>query len=188
LVKLASCPRDPSPADLADEDDYAAWLEARRAMERCKLRSTPDGPRRDLPLDLAKAGLRLALRLCGLWQRGLANGLDICYRTVELSLARLPREFDGYRILHISDLHLDTAEGLGEAIVRTVAGAEVDLCVLTGDYRNLERGPFTVRFAVPCGAPAPGVSWSATLRIATTEGRFDVPILGQPYPCTTSEG
>jgi hypothetical protein len=46
----------------------------------------------------------------------------------------------------------------------------------------------TVRFTVPCGAPAPGVSWSAALRIETTEGRFDVPILGQPYPCTTSEG
>jgi uncharacterized protein len=129
--------------DLGAEDDHAAWLEARRAMERRTLRSTPDGPRRDLPLDLVKVGLSLGLRLCGLWQRGLANGLDICYRTLELSLPRLPREFDGYRILHISDLHLDAANGLGEAIVRAVAGAEVDLCVLTGDFRNVERGPFT---------------------------------------------
>jgi uncharacterized protein len=143
LVKLASRPRNASPADLGEEDDYAAWLEARQAMERCELRSTPDGPRRDLPLDLVKAGLRLTLRLCGLWQRGLANGLDLCYRTVELSLARLPREFDGYRILHISDPHFDAVPGLGEAIVRTVAGAEVDLCVLTGDFRSAERGPFT---------------------------------------------
>jgi uncharacterized protein len=143
LVKLASRPHNPSPTDAGEEDDYAAWLEARRAMERRDLRSTPDGPRRDLPLDLVKAGLRLALRLCGLWQRGLANGLDLCYRTVELSLARLPREFDGYRILHITDPHFDAVPGLGEAIVRTVAGAEVDLCVLTGDFRSAERGPFT---------------------------------------------
>jgi predicted MPP superfamily phosphohydrolase len=142
-VKLASRPRNSSPIDLGEDDDHAAWLEARRAMERGKLRSTPDGPRRDLPLDLVKAGLRLALRLCGLWQRGLANGLDICYRTVDLSLARLPREFDGYRILHISDPHFDAADGLGEAIVRRVAGVEVDLCVLTGDFRSAERGPFT---------------------------------------------
>ncbi len=112
-------------------------------MERRDLRSTPDGPRRDLPLDLVKAGVRLALKLCGLWPRGLANGLDICYRTVELDLARLPREFDGYRILHITDPHFDAADGLGEAIVRAVAGAEVDLCVLTGDFRSAERGPFT---------------------------------------------
>ena len=112
-------------------------------MERRNLRSTPDGPRRDLPLDLVKAGVRLALKLCGLWPRGLANALDICYRTVELDLARLPREFDGYRILHITDPHFDAADGLGEAIVRAVAGAEVDLCVLTGDFRSAERGPFT---------------------------------------------
>jgi predicted MPP superfamily phosphohydrolase len=143
LANLASRPRDPSPTDLGAEAEHAAWLEARRAMERGGLRSTPDGQRRDLPLDLAKAGVRLALKLCGLWRRGLANGLDICYRTVELNLARLPREFDGYRILHITDPHFDAAEGLGDAIVRTVAGAEVDLCVLTGDFRNAERGPFT---------------------------------------------
>jgi uncharacterized protein len=143
LVKLASRSPDLLSTEVAKEDDHAAWLEARRAMERCKLRSTPDGPRRDLPLALVKVGLRLALRLSGLWQRGLANGLDICYRTVELSLARLPREFDGYRILHITDPHFDAAPGLGEAIVRTVAGADVDLCVLTGDLRSTERGPFT---------------------------------------------
>jgi hypothetical protein len=112
-------------------------------MERQPRRITPDGPRRDVPLGAVKAGLRLGLKLCGLWQRGLANGLDICYRTVELRLARLPREFDGYRILQITDPHFDAADGLGEAIVRTVAGAEVDLCVLTGDFRAAERGPFT---------------------------------------------
>jgi uncharacterized protein len=143
LAKLASRPLDLAPSDLGEDDDDAAWLAARRAMERRKLRSTPDGPRRDVPLDLVKAALRLALRACGLWQRGLANGLDICYRTIDLSLAPLPRAFDGYRILHITDLHFDAVAGLGEAIVRTVAGAEVDLCVLTGDFRNLECGPFT---------------------------------------------
>jgi uncharacterized protein len=153
LAKLAARPRDASSIDLGEEDDHAAWLEARRAMERHKLRSTPDGPRRDLPLDLAKAGLRLALKLCGLWQLGLANGLDIQYRTLELSFARLPREFDGYRILHISDPHFDAVDGLGEAIVRTVAGAEVDLCVMTGDFRAAERGPFTqTEILEPLGA------------------------------------
>ena len=103
----------------------------------------PDGRRLDLPLDLVKLALRLSLKLCGLWQRGIANGLDICYRTVELSLPRLPREFDGYRILHITDPHFDAAQKLAEAIVRTVTGAEVDLCVLTGDFRAAERGGFT---------------------------------------------
>jgi hypothetical protein len=47
---------------------------------------------------------------------------------------------------------------------------------------------FTVRFTVPCGAPAPAVSMSAALRIETTEGRFEVPLTGQPYSCASSGG
>jgi hypothetical protein len=143
LAKPAVRLLDLPPSELGEHDDDAIWLATRRAMERGMLRATPDGPRRDLPLDLAKAGLRLSLKVCGLWRRGLANGLDIEYRTVELRLARLPREFEDYRILHITDPHFDAVDGLSDAIVRSVAGAEVDLCVLTGDYRKAEFGRFT---------------------------------------------
>jgi hypothetical protein len=121
----------------------SAWLETRLGMENRRIRMTPDGPRRNVPLRAVKAAMGLGLRAVGLWRRGLANGLDIRYQIVELSLARLPREFDGYRILQISDPHFDAAPALGETIVSAVAGAEVDLCVLTGDFRARERGPFT---------------------------------------------
>ena len=145
----------------------------RATLERQWRRITPDGPRRDLPLGAVKAGLRLGLKLCGLWQRGLANGLDICYRTVELSLPRLPRAFDGYRILHITDPHFDVAEELAEAIVRTVTGAEVDLCVLTGDFRAAERGPFTeVGILEPLAAIRRGVR--AADGFLATLGNHDV--------------
>lgn len=145
MAKVVARPAELPLEELAGHlDGYpSSWFEARLQMERSGIRSTPDGARLELPLDWAKFGLRLGLRLCGLWQRGLANGLDVCYRTVELSLPSLPRAFDGYRILQISDPHFDAADGLGDAIVRTVTGAEVDLCVLTGDYRAAERGPFT---------------------------------------------
>jgi predicted MPP superfamily phosphohydrolase len=145
LAKVVSQPQS-LPADLAatEVNGYpSAWLEARLAMEGRRIRMTPDGPRRDVPMGMIKLAMRLGLRMAGLWQRGLANGLDIQYRIVELILSRLPREFDDYRILQISDPHFDAAPALGEAILRTVAGAEVDLCVLTGDYRILERGAFT---------------------------------------------
>jgi hypothetical protein len=143
LAKPAVHLLDLPPSDLGEDDDEATWLEVRRAMERGTLRATPDGPRRDLPLDLVKLALCLSLQLCGLWRRGLANGLDIDYRIVELGVARLPRAFEDYRILHITDPHFDAADGLSDAIVRTVADVQVDLCVLTGDFRNAERGPFT---------------------------------------------
>jgi len=131
----------------------SAWLETRLGMEGRRIRTTPDGPRRDLPMRAIKAAMVLGLRTIGLWRRGLVNGLDIRYRIVELSLPRLPREFDGYRILQISDPHFDAAPALGETIVRAVAGAEVDLCVLTGDFRSVERGPFTqTEILEPLGA------------------------------------
>jgi predicted MPP superfamily phosphohydrolase len=145
LVKVVSRPQDLPAARLsADVNGHpSAWLESRLGMENRGVRISPDGPRRDLPMGAIKAAMRLGLKTLGLWERGLANGLDLRYRVVELSLPRLPREFDGYRILQISDPHFDAAPGLGETIVRAVTGAEVDLCVLTGDYRSIERGAFT---------------------------------------------
>jgi uncharacterized protein len=145
LAKVASRSQD-LPADRlagAVNGHPAAWLETRLGMESRRIRMTPDGPRRNVPLRAVKAAMGLGLRAIGLWRRGLANGLDIRYRILELSLPRLPREFEGYRILQVSDPHFDAAPGLGDSIVHAVAGAEVDLCVLTGDFRGAERGAFT---------------------------------------------
>lgn len=126
------------------ETDRATFLADRRAFERREIRSTPDGLR---PLVFTpppvKAAIRFCLKLGGLWRRGLANGLDIRLKTVQLELPRLPQAFDGYRILHITDPHFNAAEGLADAIVQRVQGADADLCVLTGDFRHAHVGPFT---------------------------------------------
>jgi len=149
-------------------------------MEGRRIRMTPDGPRRDVPMRAIKAAMGLGLKAIGLWRRGLANGLDIRYRTVELRLPRLPREFDGYRILQISDPHFDAAPALGEAIVRAVAGAEVDLCVLTGDFRSVERGPFTqTGILEPLGALCRGVR--AADGIFAILGNHDVADMVPPF-------
>ena len=123
---------------------HAAWDERRRALERQRRRSTPEGPRRpaDTPRP-ALAAFRLGLQLTGLWRRGLANGLDLRVRTLRLELPGLPEAFQGYRVLHLADPHLDAAPGLPAAILESVAGLEVDLCVCTGDFRAADQGPFT---------------------------------------------
>lgn len=51
-------------------------------------------------------------------------------------LPRLPRAFEGYRVLHLSDLHIDLDPTFVTTLIRCVAGLEYDLCILTGDYRN----------------------------------------------------
>jgi hypothetical protein len=74
----------------------------------------------------------------------------------------------------------------------TVIGPDAGLFPLTSQHPaslTLDPGEdelFSIRFAVPCGGPT-GVSRSATLRIETTEGPLDVPIVGQSYPCPMSE-
>ncbi len=122
---------------------HALWEEQRRALERQWHRSTPDGPRRPAGTPRpALAAFQLGLKLTGLWRRGVTNGLDVRLRTLHLELPGLPDAFKGYRVLHLTDPHLDAAPDLAAAILDSVAGLEVDLCVCTGDFRAADDGPF----------------------------------------------
>src|SRR6266545_5854442 len=80
------------------------------------------------------AVLKATLRISGLYERGLANALRPVVRHLRLEFAKLPPHLDGFRILHLSDLHIDGMDGLAEILAVQVA-VPVDLCVLTGDYR-----------------------------------------------------
>ena len=95
--------------------------------------------------NLLKTLLRLfslGLRCTGLYRRGVRNALDIQLTRIDLDYPDLPAPFDGFRILQLSDLHLDALPGTAEAARDLVAGIEADLCVLTGDFRFRVRGPF----------------------------------------------
>jgi len=84
----------------------------------------------------------LALRLAGLYRRGQRNALAFVVRENPVALPDLPTAFDGLRILHLSDLHLDGYPGLGSHIARAVSGLRFDLCVLTGDFRFFDTGQY----------------------------------------------
>jgi hypothetical protein len=84
----------------------------------------------------------VGLRLSGLYQRGIRNALDIKLRRIELEFENLPAEFDGYRILQLSDPHVDFLAAPLDTALELIAGEPVDLCVLTGDYRKRVSGPF----------------------------------------------
>jgi predicted MPP superfamily phosphohydrolase len=57
-------------------------------------------------------------------------------------LPGLPETFAGYRILQISDLHLDMAPDFPHALIAAVRGIDYDLCVITGDFRANTFGPW----------------------------------------------
>jgi predicted MPP superfamily phosphohydrolase len=47
----------------------------------------------------------------------------------------LPASFDGFTILHLSDLHVEMSEGAMQSVSEQVSRLDYDLCVLTGDFR-----------------------------------------------------
>jgi len=86
--------------------------------------------------------IRNLLRGMLLYRRGRRNARRIGLRRNELSLPGLPRAFDGFTLLHISDLHLDMSPDMPDALLRAVDGLDYDICVMTGDFRARTCGPY----------------------------------------------
>lgn len=53
----------------------------------------------------------------------------------------LPPAFDGYRILHLTDLHLDNILDTAAAVAEQITGIDYHLCVITGDIRDNIHAP-----------------------------------------------
>jgi predicted MPP superfamily phosphohydrolase len=85
--------------------------------------------------------VRAVLVVVGLHGRGRRNALRIQRRHNDVSLTGLPPAFEGYTLLHLSDLHLDASEGFADRLIESVRGLRHDVCVLTGDYRFRTSGP-----------------------------------------------
>jgi len=86
--------------------------------------------------------IRSSLRLVGLHSRGRRNALAIQVRENEIVLPNLPRAFDGFTLLQLTDLHIDMRPDFAHALIESVRSLDYDLCVLTGDYRARTFGPF----------------------------------------------
>ena len=86
--------------------------------------------------------IRGCLKFAGLYWRGRCNTLDIQVRSNDIRIPGLDQAFDGFTILHISDLHVDMYPAATQALIERVKPLKYDLCVLTGDYRANTCGPF----------------------------------------------
>src|SRR5262249_15726079 len=84
-------------------------------------------------LPLSPALMRAALMASGLYWRGVSNAACVELRHHRIALRRLPACFDGFTILQLSDLHIDTSRGAVEHVIVLLKGLDYDLCVLTGD-------------------------------------------------------
>src|SRR5215203_542025 len=107
-------------------------LGTRRASlaERFNLLATSETPLRKLAGDISRVA-KYAI--------DEANSLSL--ERVEIILPRLPKKLDGFKIIHLSDIHHSPFTGL-EHIERTVKIAnrlKPDMFVLTGDYVSHEK-------------------------------------------------
>ena len=118
------------------EDDHEARMRGRRSdfFHPRKWRRSP-------------TIIRGALTLTGLYRRARRNAENIQIRHYDIPLPRLPASFDGFTLLHISDLHADISEGAMQRLIELLPGLSYDLCVLTGDYRGKTYGPFGATIA-----------------------------------------
>lgn len=112
----------------------AGRREVRGWHQRVWARINPDSSR------LTQRALSLMFFAMGLKGRGRRNTLDIEVRHHDLLVPHLPDAFEGYRVLHLSDLHLDSAPEFPPYLAETLDGLEYDACFLTGDLRYHKYG------------------------------------------------
>jgi predicted MPP superfamily phosphohydrolase len=85
--------------------------------------------------------IRDLLKLSGLYWRGRRNAERIQVRHNLVRSRKLPLAFNGFTLLHISDLHFDLNETAMSRLEELVPKLDYDLCVMTGDYRGATFGP-----------------------------------------------
>lgn len=142
-----------TPDDLHDEKQQQRWLE--RRVGRLHLRQRL-GIENDHESQVFGRGrnffhienwysihglIRGILKLSLMYKRGRNNTLAIETRYNSFHIPHLPEEFDGFTILHISDLHLDMHPEFPAVLAERVRGVVYDICVLTGDFRASTHGP-----------------------------------------------
>ena len=86
--------------------------------------------------------IKWTLKMCGLFNRATRNSIDYKVEVVTAPLRGLPSSFHGFRILHLSDLHLEGIVDRGRALKELLRSLTYDLCVITGDFRFLTYGDY----------------------------------------------
>lgn len=80
--------------------------------------------------------VRAFVAVTGIRARGERNAASPVLTRHTIGSPRLPDAFDGYRILHLTDLHFDGEVDFVEVLRHRLSSLHYDLCVLTGDFRE----------------------------------------------------
>jgi hypothetical protein len=129
--------------ELAIRQDELAWLEVRLGPEHARRRAHLElaaeakGARREAKTELSfwpladKFAPRV-LRATGMLARGQANAARIQVTRNSVEIPGLPKAFDGYTLLHITDLHADISLSAMRCHVAVWTGLLHSRCKLKG--------------------------------------------------------
>ena len=93
-------------------------------------------------MPVGQAAIRALLMASGLYWRGRRNAAKVVLKQNPIHTSHLPKPFDDFTILHISDLHVEQSEAALIRVVQIVETLSYDICILTGDYRAKTWGPY----------------------------------------------
>ena len=98
-------------------------------------------------LALSHVLIRALLMATGLYWRGISNAAKVDIRHNRIESPNLPKAFDGFTIVQLSDLHVEMSEAAMERVIDLLGEAHYDVCVLTGDYRGRTCGLYDTTLA-----------------------------------------
>lgn len=133
------------PNEILSKDNIASsnrqnWLLRRRQMEATSEGNSWRGHLRSWLYRSAWHSHNV-LRPTWPFRQGAKRAMSLQLTELELSFPDLPFNFDGYRILHLTDLHLDNIDDTADVAAGIIRNIDNDLCVITGDIRDNIHAP-----------------------------------------------
>lgn len=113
-----------------------------QARQRLRIETEHETEMRERSDDSWSSSIRKAVIGMGLYRRGRRNAECVRVTHHYVKAPNLPVLFDGFTILHISDLHIDMNLGAMARLIEMLGQLKYDVCVLTGDYRGKTFGSF----------------------------------------------
>ncbi len=121
------------------------WASTRAVLETDNFKHKKNGKKSRSHWSTFERILRWAgffLHHFGVLRNGRRNALSLIKKEINLYFPNLPDGFDGFTILHLSDLHIDSMHELPDVINTTIGQEEFGVCLVSGDFRFHSQGAY----------------------------------------------
>jgi uncharacterized protein len=126
-------------------DKRTIWASSRVIAEADRQKRKKSGKKSKSHWSLFQKLLKyfvLFLKITDCYKKGIENAKAVKVNQIDIEFENLPKSFENYKILHLSDLHIDTLPGMENVIIEKIKKLKYDVCLITGDYRKDTHGKF----------------------------------------------